>query len=144
MDGIGHDEIAWFSSEASVPPVLEKNAFDANTLSIFVLNVPEGTKEIYRDADPQWSVFKDITDATGIESIKNQPLSVETNNTGEITINSEQEIAFVEIISFTGKLLRKEQAGNSKKVLIPHCPDQSFIIRTVFQNGSEYSLKYIR
>ena len=107
--------------KAKEPPVLGENAFVMSDEQYceYPLSVPEGCIEIYRNADPQWKIFRirEGDQPQGIESVSNPNLSI-TRSGNSWILNGEKNISKIEIFSTIGALIFSSKC-NDTQVEIP-------------------------
>ena len=107
--------------KAKEPPVLGENAFVMSDEQYceYPLSVPEGCIEIYRNADPQWKIFRirEGDQPQGIESVSNPNLSI-TRSGNSWILNGEKNISEIEIFSTIGALIFSSKC-NDTQVEIP-------------------------
>ena len=107
--------------KAKEPPVLGENAFVMSDEQYceYPLSVPEGCIEIYRNADPQWKIFRirEGDQPQGIESVSNPNLSIIRSGNSWI-LNGEKNISKIEIFSTIGALIFSSKC-NDTQVEIP-------------------------
>ena len=107
--------------KAKEPPVLGENAFVMSDEQYceYPLSVPEGCIEIYRNADPQWKIFRirEGDQPQGIESVSNPNLSI-TRSGNSWILNGEKNISKIEIFSTIRALIFSSKC-NDTQVEIP-------------------------
>ncbi|RHR82162.1 hypothetical protein DWW69_01925 [Bacteroides sp. AF16-49] len=107
--------------KAKEPPVLGENAFVMSDEQYceYPLSVPEGCIEIYRNADPQWKIFRirEGDQPQGIESVSTPNLSI-TRSGNSWILNGEKNISKIEIFSTIGALIFSSKC-NDTQVEIP-------------------------
>ena len=107
--------------KAKEPPVLGENAFVMSDEQYceYPLSVPEGCIEIYRNADPQWKIFRirEGDQPQGIESVSNPNLSIIRSGNSWI-LNGEKNISKIEVFNTIGALIFSTKC-NDTQVEIP-------------------------
>ena len=107
--------------KAKEPPVLGDNAFVMSDEQYceYPLSVPEGCIEIYRNADPQWKIFRirEGDQPQGIESVSNPNLSIIRSGNSWI-LNGEKNISKIEVFSTIGAIIFSTKC-NDTQVEIP-------------------------
>ena len=107
--------------KAKEPPVLGENAFVMSDEQYceYPLSVPEGCIEIYRNADPQWKIFRirEGDQPQGIESVSNPNLSIIRSGNSWI-LNGEKNISKIEVFSTIGAIIFSTKC-NDTQVEIP-------------------------
>ena len=107
--------------KAKEPPVLGENAFVMSDEQYceYPLSVPEGCIEIYRNADPQWKIFRirEGDQPQGIDSVSSPNLSIIRSGNSWI-LNGEKNISKIEIFSTIGALIFSSKC-NDTQVEIP-------------------------
>ena len=107
--------------KAKEPPVLGENAFVMSNEQYceYPLSVPEGCIEIYRNADPQWKIFRirEGDQPQGIESVSNPNLSIIRSGNSWI-LNGEKNISKIEVFNTIGAIIFSTKC-NDTQVEIP-------------------------
>ena len=107
--------------KAKEPPVLGENAFVMSDEQYceYPLSVPEGCIEIYRNADPQWKIFRirEGDQPQGIESVSNPNLSI-TRSGNSWILNGEKNISKIEVFNTIGVIIFSTKC-NDTQVEIP-------------------------
>ena len=106
--------------KAKVPPILGKNAFVMNEHpSEYPLSVPEGCVESYRNADPQWKIFRirEGDQPQGIDSVSSPNLSI-TRSGNSWILNGEKNISKIEVFNTIGAIIFSTKC-NDTQVEIP-------------------------
>ena len=107
--------------KAKEPPVLGENAFVMSDEQYceYPLSVPEGCIEIYRNADPQWKIFRirEGDQPQGIESVSSPNLSI-TRSGNSWILNGEKNISKIEVFSTIGAIIFSTKC-NDTQVEIP-------------------------
>ena len=107
--------------KAKEPPVLGENAFVMSDEQYceYPLSVPEGCIEIYRNADPQWKIFRirEGDQPQGIESVSNPNLSI-TRSGNSWILNGEKNISKIEVFNTIGAIIFSTKC-NDTQVEIP-------------------------
>ena len=107
--------------KAKEPPVLGENAFVMSDEQYceYPLSVPEGCIEIYRNADPQWKIFRirEGDQPQGIESVSSPNLSI-TRSGNSWILNGEKNISKIEVFNTIGAIIFSTKC-NDTQVEIP-------------------------
>ena len=107
--------------KAKEPPVLGENAFVMSDEQYceYPLSVPEGCIEIYRNADPQWKIFRirEGDQPQGIDSVSNPNLSIIRSGNSWI-LNGEKNISKIEVFNTIGAIIFSTKC-NDTQVEIP-------------------------
>ena len=120
VSGPGEHSDPTIIMKAKVPPILGENAFVmSDSYSEYPLSVPKGCVESYRNADPQWKIFRirEGDQPQGIESVSNPNLSIIRSGNSWI-LNGEKNISKIEIFSTIGALIFSSKC-NDTQVEIP-------------------------
>ena len=106
--------------KAKVPPILGENAFVmSDSYSEYPLSVPKGCVESYRNADPQWKIFRirEGDQPQGIESVSSPNLSI-TRSGNSWILNGEKNISKIEVFNTIGAIIFSTKC-NDTQVEIP-------------------------
>ena len=107
--------------KAKEPPVLGENAFVMSDEQYceYPLSVPEGCIEIYRNADPQWKIFRirEGDQPQGIDSVSSPNLSI-TRSGNSWILNGEKNISKIEVFNTIGAIIFSTKC-NDTQVEIP-------------------------
>ena len=107
--------------KAKEPPVLGENAFVMSDEQYceYPLSVPEGCIEIYRNADPQWKIFRirEGDQPQGIDSVSSPNLSIIRSGNSWI-LNGEKNISKIEVFNTIGAIIFSTKC-NDTQVEIP-------------------------
>ena len=121
VSGPGEHSDPTIIMKAKVPPVLGENAFVMSNEQYceYPLSVPEGCIEIYRNADPQWKIFRirEGDQPQGIESVSNPNLSI-TRSGNSWILNGEKNISKIEVFNTIGVIIFSTKC-NDTQVEIP-------------------------
>ena len=106
--------------KAKVPPILGENAFVmSDSYSEYPLSVPKGCVESYRNADPQWKIFRirEGDQPQGIDSVSSPNLSI-TRSGNSWILNGEKNISKIEVFNTIGAIIFSTKC-NDTQVEIP-------------------------
>jgi hypothetical protein len=106
--------------KAKVPPILGENAFVmSDSYSEYPLSVPKGCVESYRNADPQWKIFRirEGDQPQGIDSVSSPNLSIIRSGNSWI-LNGEKNISKIEVFNTIGAIIFSTKC-NDTQVEIP-------------------------
>ena len=106
--------------KAKVPPILGENAFVmSDSYSEYPLSVPKGCVESYRNADPQWKIFRirEGDQPQGIDSVSSPNLSI-TRSGNSWILNGEKNISKIEVFNTIGVIIFSTKC-NDTQVEIP-------------------------
>ena len=124
ITGIGDSGPIFLAFKSQYPPILGKGTFTdgPSPASLFIdyIFVPKNSVDLYKNADPQWSVFEIVQEGDqpqGIESVSNPNLSIIRSGNSWI-LNGQKGISKIEVFSTIGVIIFSTKC-NDTQVEIP-------------------------
>lgn len=132
--------------KAEQPPVLEQNAFIMSTQDgYYPLSVPKGCVESYRNADPQWKIFRiqEGDQPQGIESVSNPNLSI-TRSENSWILNGEKNISKIEVFSTIGAIIFSSKCNDTQVEIPMGKTNEVVYARVLYADNTTEVIKLIK
>ena len=133
-----------FISYASIPPVLEKNAFNGDQFSKFDLFVPSGKTEDYKQADLQWSKFNSIVDGdpnlSSVEKHSLQTLFVSEGSSGLI-IHSQKQLMQIQVNALSGENYYQSNVQGTEASIPAINGKNIYVLKVIFE---DHTVEYLK
>ena len=132
--------------KAELPPVLEQNAFIMSTQDgYYPLSVPKGCVESYRNADPQWKIFRirEGNQPQGIDSVSNPNLSIIRNGNSWI-LNGEKNISKIEVFGTIGALIFSSKCNDTQVEIPMGKTNEVLYARVLYVDNTTEVIKLIK
>lgn len=140
----GYGRRGKFIFNAEIPPTLEKNAFATDKLSFFTLVVPDGKEDLYKQADPQWSKFRNIVEVSEITNQKKSSCPIILTQDAEgITIKSDKKISKFQVCTLSGACCYSQNEVGTDTYIPKFNHKGVYIFKAVFEDDSLCYLKII-